>query len=274
MRPVILYRPTGSPRSDDEERLAAMEAGFRVIARRTEAEAGDVVVGRYSVVPYYRELAADLLSKGAHLVNSTLEHDFASDMRNWYGELKDVTPETWFRLQDVEGDGPFVLKGSENSRKNQWDTHMFAATRRDLSVVHSRLSQDGLIGQQDICVRRYVPLVTYGNAIGGVPITREWRYFVCRGEVLVGGYYWDAFADDVAIPPRDREESLEALTLVETVARQLRPKSSFFTIDVAEKEDGGWMVVELNDGQMAGLCGVRPGSLYRGLWSALGGMGC
>lgn len=32
-----------------------------------------------------------------------------------------------------------------------------------------------------------------------------------------------------------------------------RVQSRFFTMDVAKQVDGGWMIVELGDGQVAGL---------------------
>jgi ATP-grasp domain-containing protein len=48
-------------------------------------------------------------------------------------------------------------------------------------------------------------------------------------------------------------------------------QSRFFTMDVAKRVDGGWMIVELGDGQVAGLP-VRAdvGAFYRVLAGRLG----
>jgi hypothetical protein len=40
--------------------------------------------------------------------------------------------------------------------------------------------------------------------------------------------------------------------------------SPFFTMDLDQAEDGHWFIMELGDGQVAGLPdGVRPESLFR-----------
>lgn len=36
-------------------------------------------------------------------------------------------------------------------------------------------------------------------------------------------------------------------------------------MDIAQKEDGGWVVVELNDGSMSGLSCIDPDELYNNL---------
>lgn len=265
MRHVILYRRDAvSQRQDEAELQAAAEAGFHVIGHRTQVQPGDLVVGRYSVVPFYEDLEFDLQSLGARLVNDTRQHRFASDISYWYPVLKDFTPQTWFDLQDVE-DVPVVLKGVVNSRKHTWDQDMYAPNRRRASDVYMRLSQDGLVGAQTICIRRYVPLVTYGQAVGGLPVTCEWRFFVLDGTVVGSGYYWHSFAEDLPIPPDVLEsEPKEARLLVDHVAKLVHEgrKSRFYTIDVAKTQAGHWIVIELNDAQMAGLEGISPRTFY------------
>lgn len=45
-------------------------------------------------------------------------------------------------------------------------------------------------------------------------------------------------------------------SLFTEVAKQI--KSNFFTMDIAQKENGDWIMIELGDGQVAGL----PDDLY------------
>lgn len=47
-----------------------------------------------------------------------------------------------------------------------------------------------MIGQQEILYREYIPLETFDVAIGGCPITNEWRFFCYKDKILSWGYYW------------------------------------------------------------------------------------
>lgn len=40
------------------------------------------------------------------------------------------------------------------------------------------------------------------------------------------------------------------------------PHINFFVMDVARTEDGKWLLIELNDGQMSGLSENNPEVLY------------
>src|SRR5205085_12834 len=125
----------------------------------------------------------DLSKIGARLLNSHLQHQYIADLRNWYEDLSDLTPETWFSLESFlrlvreDDPGSFVLKGATSSVKERWSELMFARTRADVSAVYSRLLDRALLPDQPIYVRRYVPLVSYGTGIGGAPISKEFRFF-------------------------------------------------------------------------------------------------
>ena len=54
--------------------------------------------------------------------------------------------------------------------------------------------------------------------------------------------YWDEAVYGVTEPPLDTFAG---------VASSVR--SRFFSMDVARRRDGGWMIVELGDGQVSGL---------------------
>lgn len=265
----VLYRDQGSPSEDAEERDAIVRhfGPGGLIQSRVAVSPGDLVVGRYSVLPYYRDLEQDLLALGARLINTTTQHMFLADMRNWYPGLADLTAKTWFRLEDVDDDGPFVLKGTTNSRKQDWATHMFAADRRAAGDVYSRLAADGLIGRQDIVIRKYVPLVRYGELLGGLPITKEFRYFVLNGRVVSASYYWDSFREDIDVtrgtPPAAPTPSMD--TLVQLVIARIGEQAAFYTVDVGETVDGGAILIELNDGQMAGRSGAPADAFYAAL---------
>jgi hypothetical protein len=262
-KPVVLLRTL--PGQDAEE-IKAIEKHFPILDSRLDIKPNDLVIGRYSVLPFYEEQHRDILSVGARLINSYKQHRYIANLMNWYEDLKGLTPETWPSLEAAPGDGPFILKGATNSRKFQWDTHMFAATRRDASLVCTELQNDSLIGYQDIVVRRYVPLKTYYTSFHGLPITKEFRFFVCAGEILSGGYYWASHTEDLKdlhnIVP-DWEEV--PTSLIDAVISRVGEKAFFYAVDVAQTEAGDWIVIELNDGQMSGLSDNDPEELYKNL---------
>lgn len=220
-----------------------------------------LVVGRYSVLPFYEELERDLAFLGSRLVNSGDEHRWIATF-DYYRELKDFTPETWddesFRY--CRHEGPFVVKGKMSSRKHQWRTHMFAPTRGEAAALASRLKDDRDIREQGVVYRRYVPLKTYEVGHNGLPYTNEWRFFYFQETLLSYGYYW-SMSDSVA----RAELGSAALQLADSVARIACQFTTFYTIDLAETAEGDWILIELNDGQTAAPCENDLDELYGGL---------
>lgn len=268
MKPVILYRRGMDPQADDAE-IEAASKHFDVIATRTQVEAGHLVIGRYSVLPFYKELEQDVERMGGKLINTYRQHQFIADMREWCEVLGDMTPKLYERLEYLPEEGPFVVKGETNSRKHQWNTHMFARTRREAVEVAARLSEDSLIGQQQIYARDYVPLRTWFTAFNGLPITDEYRFFVCNKQLVCGGFYWASHVGDM--PAHDLTEAADAVDrgfLREAIER-IGNRANFYALDVAYKADGGLTVIEINDGQMSGTSMCTPDELYSGLKSIL-----
>lgn len=260
MHPVIYFR--GSL-AEQGERDAA-ERHFQVIDQRTLISAAnhDVVIPRYSALPYYEELEADVKAMGADLLNTYKEHRYVANISSWYADLEDVTPRTWFHLDQIPEKGPFVLKGETNSKKFSWNTHMFAGDRRAAVQVYANLAADSMIGVQDICIREYVPLRKLDEAPQGLPISEEYRFFVLDGKVLTGAFYWGNYREDliergifpnVADVPDD---------FIQKIIDVVSPNIRFFVFDVARTESGDWILIELNDGQQSGLSMNDPDVLY------------
>lgn len=266
MRDVVLFRRMGhSPEVHREMEAAARH--FPVAELRTHLKNGDRVVGRYSVLPYYTEVEADLGVIGARLVNTRVQHTWIANF-DWYQDLRDFTPPSWtedeFPFVDAD-EAPFVVKGATNSRKWNWDTMMFAATKAKAVSIGAALRQDSLIGDQRLIYRKYVPLKHTERSIAGVPFAHEFRFFCWKSRLLAWGYYWSP-AEVV-----DLEPPAEAIRFAEEVAARVAgsAKAAFFVLDVAETEDQGWTLIEVNDGQQSGLSEVDPEVLYGNLAIAM-----
>lgn len=264
MKPVVLFRESIM----EEPELRAAESVFLTFRERTKLAKNDLVIGRYSVLPYYQELQNDVDHVGARLINNLKQHRYIADLRNWVEDLRELTPKTWYRLEEVDEEGPYVLKGKTNSRKFDWKTHMFAADRKAAGEVHWRLSTDGLIGgeHQDIYVRKFVPLKTLLIGINNLPVSVEFRFFCAYGEVICGAFYWSNYVDDL---PEVPNVDLVPREFLREVLRRIGDRAPFVVVDVAQTATGEWIVVELNDGQMSGLSENDPLLLYRGLLRVL-----
>lgn len=261
MRPVILPRKD----RDWEDEAEAAAKYFNVLHYRPQVVADNLVIARFSAVPFYREQALEYKYVGARMINSYAEHLYIADLREWYADLMEFTPKTWTQLHTIPDEGPFVLKGITNSKKFLWKTHMFAQNKQEAIQVHSRLTQDSMIAYQDIVIREYVPLHTYMIGLQGMPVTKEFRFFFYKGNLLSGGYYWSSHMydlEDAGIKPDIAEVPLPWLM---EIARIVAKKATFFVLDVAQTESGKWILIEVNDGQQSGLSENNPDVLYRNL---------
>lgn len=261
-RNIILYRGTDF----EKEELSEANQFFECTSRRPDIQKDDLVIGRYSLLPFYLEQAKDIQYVGAKLINDYQQHRYIADLQNYVVDLRELTPRIWTSPADLPDKGQFVLKGETNSRKSNWKRDMFAPDKKAAIEIYSRLMDDSLIGQQNIYIRRYEPMVTYLEGVNGIPITKEFRFFVAYGQVLSGGYYWTNYIDQLPEVPSPDEVPREFL---QEVIGRIGNQSNFYTIDVGQSVSGKWFVIELNDGQQAGLSCNDPFTLYKNLDKAI-----
>jgi hypothetical protein len=261
--PVVYLR--GALAEEPEKQAAAKY--FHVVGHRAAIPSGSLVIPRYSALPFLQELVDDMADQGCTLINTKAEHDYVANLRNWYYDLADLTPRTWFALDQMPVEGPFVLKGATNSMKFYWNTHMFAKDRYAAMEVAANLFKDANVGVQPIYGREYVPLRKLADGLNGLPISEEYRFFYLDGQLVDAGFYWSSHVDDIEgeFDPMVEVPKDFLAKVVERVGDKIR----FWVVDVARKADGGWMVVELNDGQQSGLGCIDPDRFYRRLAATL-----
>ncbi len=259
MNLVFLFR--NSYETQEELDVLTELAPTATFQSRTLIPPNSLVIGRFSVLPFYKELEEDLKVNNSKLINTYSEHLYIADMQNWYQDLKELTPHTWFSLQSYLSDhyeGPVVLKGATNSKRELWRTHMFAANKDEARQVYFNLMDDSLIKTQNVYIRKFEKLVKYCDNIVGMPIVKEFRFFVLNQHLLCGGYYWGNFIEEAG-NPKETEVPIEFL---HKIIKKINNKNNFYSIDVAQKETGEWMVVELNDGCCSGTNSIDPRKLY------------
>lgn len=258
LSPVILARPSLCGPGE----MVAMQAIFPVATSRVGLS-GRLVIGRMSTLPHYEELVSDLELQGSRLINPADSYQALVDFA-WYHLLADITPRTFFSLEDARGwGGPLVVKGTLNSRKLRWNEDMFAPTFADALRITQVLQHDGLISGQPIVYRAYEPLVELERGLYDLPFSNEWRCFCFRGQVLAVGPYWLGMTEEVGCLDQ------AGVDLAAEAARRVADLIPFAVIDIAETVAGGWIAVEVNDGQMSGLQGVDADAMYAALGNAL-----
>lgn len=256
----ILFRP----QKDREEELKIASKYFEVIQNRTLVGKGDLIIGRYSVLPYYKETEQDINILGGRLINTYQQHNFIANFE-YYDILKKYTFETWFDhdFYQCEHKGAFVVKGKTNSRKHEWNSLMYAENAKQALTIASELSKDSLIGPQGILYRKYVPLKTYDIGINDIRFTNEWRFFFMNNVLIDYGYYWSTYEMDMDLIPTSMIDKMK--DKAKEIAQIAKDYVNFFVIDMAETEDGDVIMVEMNDGQMSGLSEIDIESFYSGL---------
>ncbi|NRD68657.1 ATP-grasp domain-containing protein [Corallococcus exiguus] len=213
----------------------------------------------------YTELDEAVRALGHRLVTTPAQYAAAHYLPHWYPRLAGYTArsvwtegpdaaEAW-RLARKLGPAPYILKDHVKSAKERWAEACFVpadATREDFErICQNLLDERGDRFERGFVVRRYLPLKVYGRTPAG-PAHLEFRLFFGGGRLIAAEPYHEF---DVEVPD---------FTAFESLGRRI--PSPFFALDVAMLEDGGWAVVEVNDG---GVSGLPPGLDPRDLFAAL-----
>lgn len=206
----------------------------------------------------YRNL---LVEKNLRLINAPAAYKICHHLPKNYPYIEQHTPRTIFVPVDedfqiekvfdaiaVFGDKPLVLKDYVKSRKHEWAEACFIENASDREkverVVGRFLELQGEDLNEGLAFREFIefaPLTVHSKS--KMPLTREFRLFYLDGKEIYSSRYWEEgdYGREIDVP---RE-------LFANIAQNV--PSRFFTMDVAEKTDGEFLVVELGDAQVSGL---------------------
>lgn len=292
---VFCCDPTRPAQPDPDyavETAAARSAGFsidvldhdallkgdarRAASRITNRGAAETAIYRGWMMPpaRYAGLFEALASKNLQLVNDASAYRHAHWLPESYSVIRGRTPESvWLpgkppALEDIHaalrpfGDRPVLLKDYVKSRKHEWLEACFLPRASDRAAVERSVTRfielQGDDFAEGLVFREYVELETMGaHPRSGMPLAREHRFFVAKGQLLFASAYWDHESSRDP-PPFDDLSDVAS-----------RVQSAFFTLDVAKRSNGEWLIIELGDGGVAGLPdGADAGAFYRGLFVA------
>ncbi len=145
------------------------------------------------------------------------------------------------------GHRPVIIKDFVKSRKHEWADAFFIPSAADRDAVERvvgrflELQGDDL--NEGLVFREFVEFRPVGiHPKSGMPLTEEYRIFWMDAQPMFWSPYWEEGEYVGTGPPLDL--FAETATAV---------RSRFFSMDVARRIDGAWLIVELGDGQVSGL---------------------
>ena len=154
-------------------------------------------------------------------------------------------------------EGSYIVKDYVKSRKHEWYDACFIQNIADKEntrkIIRNFIERQGdsLVG--GIVFRKFETLRQIGfHDKSGMPLSEEYRVFIYAGRIMKIDDYWRK-NEDVGFSDEER-------LWVESIAGRI--KSNFATVDLARREDGSLIVMELGDGQVSGIQQIKPVDFY------------
>lgn len=212
----------------------------------------------------YEALCEAVSDRGAELVVDAAAYELAMYVPEHHELIADLAaPTRWTHGTDVDeafeaalelGDPPWIIKDHVKSAKEEWEEACFVpadASKDDfVRVAKALLAQRGDQFERGFVIRKFVDLATSSVRTRERRIPDEHRLFFWQGELVCHAPYHDI------------GDHLAEVSQFEVIGKRIA--SPFFTADVAFRSDGGWIIVEINDGGVSSLPEqLDPRELYR-----------
>jgi hypothetical protein len=164
----------------------------------------------------------------------------------------------------VFGNGSVIVKDYIKSRKHEWFDACFIRPADDADevrrVVTNFVERQGADLEGGLVFREFVEYKRAGiHPKSSMPIIQEWRLVVWEHRIIYVAPYWSTHAAAYDPPP-----VWQNVQRIQDAIQKLG--GPFFVLDVAQRLDGTWDVVEVND---AGAAGVPEGGSLEAYYSAL-----
>lgn len=214
--------------------------------------------------------------KELDLINSPVSYAYCHELPHNLSVIENKTPKTTvisdLELSFVAKDklaefinyklayekGPFILKDYVKSEKYYWNEACYIPDLSDLdnlnSVVNKFLELRGDRYTGGLVFREFIKFEGYDES-SNPPQINEHRIFILNKHPLYSSQYWGKLLHTEGPDFTEFEGIISEIP------------SNFYSMDVARTQSGEWMIVELGDGQVAGLPeNTDPNSFYRALY--------
>lgn len=227
------------------------------IKRDNKLKSNSVIYRGWMLDPldYYKLYGALALQNNMFLINSPEQYKNCHWFPNSYDVIKDITPfSTWVLKEEFNIDNlpkilepfknkPIVIKDYVKSEKHFWNEACFCPDASDIDKVKNTIKN--LTSIRDIeggyVFKEFVDLDEFKfNPVLKTNTAKEYRLFFLNNILIETVKYWDENYSES--PPID---------MFKKVGEKI--KSNFFTMDIAKKKNGEWIIIEVGDGQVSGL---------------------
>ena len=235
-----------------------------VLSIAAEHETQVIYRGWMMTVELYTRLYEEMTRFGYRLINSSKEYEFCHYFPDWYHAISKYTPKSIIINKDlidkIDTDGmkSLIVKDYVKSRKHEWNDACFVPDTADCENL-SRVVKNFIERQGDnfvgaVVLREFIALRNCGeHPKSKMPISKEVRVFVFNKRAFCYVDYWQG---KETVIEKEIEQLLSYCGNIE---------SNFYTIDFAEKENGGWIIMEIGDGQVSGLQDYSADCFYESL---------
>lgn len=233
---------------------------FKTNVRLVEGSANEIILRSWMLKEeQYKLLWSKLFNKKYFLVNTTDEYLRCHYFPEAYNYISKHTAVAWWsntwsehpdadNIQNIYWEpirnmlgGDILIKDYVKSEKGNPDLFILKKelTNEEFSDrVQRFIDARGKLFNKGLVFKSIEKLKLYEGQ------TNEWRFFIFNNKLVIGNQNSEN-PIVVEIP------SSEIMDVIRQVSKKV--KSNFFTIDIAEKEDGTWTILELGDGQVSGL---------------------
>jgi len=210
----------------------------------------------------YSLLYETLFRKNYKLINTPVEYQTCHYLPDSYRFISAKTPKTiWFRIENREpdynqilpsiqslGSSSLIVKDFVKSQKHYWKSACFIPSANDTenvkSVINRFIELQGADLNEGLVIREFVELNDLSiHSKSGMPLKQEYRLFFFKKQLLASYDYWEEgqYSDNEQLPLSSFKKIAETI------------ESNFFTMDIAKRKNGEWIIIELGDGQVAGI---------------------
>lgn len=228
--------------------------------RREDVPTKAIYRGWMMTPTQYKGLYRALQAKNIKLINSPEAYQHCHYFVESYDKIREYTPlsvsikvgerpnfEEIFEKISVFGEQPIIVKDYVKSEKHAWKEACFMPNAQDKEnvkrITERFMELRGSYFNEGLVYRKFEELAAIGaHPKSGMPLTKEFRLFFLYGQLIAQSKYWediDYKADNVDFAP------------FKTIAQTI--ESNFFTMDIAQRKNGEWIIMELGDGQVSGL---------------------
>ena len=145
------------------------------------------------------------------------------------------------------GDSPVIVKDFEKSRNHEWLEACFVPSASDRlaaeRVVRRFLELQGDDLEGGLVFRQLISFRPIGTHLrSDLTLSEEYRIFWLDGSPVFWSPYWPEGSYPTTRPPIEQFARVAA-----------KVESRFFAMDLAERSDGEWLIMEIGDAQVTGL---------------------